>query len=82
MKLVHFIPVDDVQTNHSLNECSCGPIVKKKLDKNRQEYLEIYHWYTDGKAYIKKLCHELGVSTPKFKYNQITTDAENQRETH
>lgn len=72
MNTVHFVPTDDIQTNHSLYKCSCNPVVKEKSDINDVVSLEIYHRYTDKKGYIKEVCAELGISTPKFSYNQIT----------
>lgn len=75
MKKVHFIPSDDIQTNHTIHVCTCRPVVKKEQSYEDGPFIGIYHRYTDNKGYIKEVCRELGVSTPKFSYIQISQDA-------
>jgi len=50
-------------------------VVAVSLKKEDGPFIGIYHRYTDNKGYIKEVCRELGVSTPKFSYIQISQDA-------
>jgi hypothetical protein len=75
MKKVQFIPSDDLQTNHTLHDCSCQPVITKKVGSDGEDFLEVAHRYTDNKGYIKKVCKELNISTPKFSYIQISQES-------
>lgn len=77
MKKVHMIPADDIQTNHNVHQCTCQPVVTRKIGFDGEECVEVIHRYTDNKGYIKQVCKELGISTPKFSYNQLSQIADN-----
>jgi len=70
MKRVHIIPIDDIGSNHSICRCSCKPLVKNEFVNGVMEF-QVVHKYTDGKAYIKSVCGELGIKTPNFNYKRI-----------
>jgi hypothetical protein len=76
-KYIDYIPADDICTNHSLQNCTCEPVITEKVGSKGESLVETTHRYTDKKGYIKDVCSELGVSTPKFVYNKIMRNLDN-----
>ncbi len=76
MKKVHLIPVDDIQTNHNIYSCTCKPVINKRNSLEFGDHIEVVHRYTDNKGYIKEVCKELNIQTPKFSYHQLSQDTD------